>query len=123
MKKILFTLLLLFSGLSLHAQNISYIETTNAWYYIYDQDGKKIKTLSTNIGELQGFCSSFFIVKKGAWYYLYDAKGNVLKTLSVSYVGQVLSVSGDTFTSQLGSWIYTWNKEGKKINTRTAPHH
>ena len=120
MKKILFTIILLFSGLSIHAQNISYIETTNAWYYIYDQDGKKIKTLSTNIGELQGFGTSFFIVKSGSWYHLYDAKGIKFKTLSVSYVGKVLSVTGDTFTSQLGSWIYTWNKEGKKISARSA---
>lgn len=122
MKKILFTLVLLFSGLSIHAQSISYIETTNSWYYIYDQDGKKIKTLSTNIGELQGFGTSFFIVKSGAWYHLYDARGIIFKSLSVSYVGKVLSVTGDTFTSQLGSWIYTWNKEGKKINTRAAQH-
>ena len=42
------------------------------------------------------------------------------KTLSESTVGKVLSVSGETFTSQVGSWIYTWSKEGKKINTRAA---
>jgi hypothetical protein len=32
----------------------------------------------------------------------------------------VLSVAGETFTSRLGSWIYTWSKEGKKISTRAA---
>ena len=45
MKKLLFTLTLLCSIVGLKAQSISHIETTKAWYYIYDQDGKKIKTL------------------------------------------------------------------------------
>ena len=113
-------LMLFLSGIGVRAQAISHIETTKSWYYIYDQEGKKAKTLSTSIGELQGFSASFFIVKNGVWYYVYDAKGNRTKTLSVSTVGKLLSVSGDTFTSQLGSWIYTWNKDGKKIGTRAA---
>ena len=110
----------LLSCISIQAQSISHIETTKSWYYIYDQSGKKIKTLSSNIGELEGFCSSFFIVKCGSWYYIYDAKGNKTKALSISTIGKILSVSGDTFTSQVGSWIYTWSKEGKKISTRAA---
>ena len=120
MKKLLIIMAMLLSVTGLKAQSISHIETTKSWYYIYDQDGKKIKTLSNTIGELQGFSSSFFIVKSGSWYYIYDSKGNKTKTLSESTVGKVLSVSGETFTSQVGSWIYTWSKEGKKINTRSA---
>ena len=111
---------LLISMTDLQAQSISYIETTKSWYYIYDQNGKKIKTLSSTIGELQGFSSTFFVVKSGSWYYIYDANGKKTKTLSESTVGKVLSVSGDTFTSRQGAWIYTWSKDGKKINTRAA---
>ena len=118
--KLFFILVLLCSAVGLKAQSISYIETTKSWYYIYDQDGKKTKTLSATIGELQGFSSSFFVVKSGPWYYIYDANGKKTKTLSESTVGKVLSVSGETFTSQVGPWIYTWNMEGKKINTRAA---
>jgi hypothetical protein len=45
--KLLITLSLMwFSIANLQAQSISHIETTKNWYYIYDQDGKKIKTLS-----------------------------------------------------------------------------
>ncbi len=110
----------MFSVAGLRAQSISYIETTRSWYYIYDQNGKKIKTLSTNIGELKGFSASIFVVKNGSWIYVYDAKGNKVATLSESSTGKVLSVAGDTFTTQLGSWIYTWSKEGKKISTRYA---
>ena len=120
MKKLLLTIILLLSVANIRAQSISYIETTEHWYYIYDQDGKKIKTLSTYIGELQGFSSTFFIVKSGSWYYIYDAKGNKTKTISEYTVGTVLSVTGETFTSRQGSWIYTWDKEGKKISTRAA---
>lgn len=117
---LLVVLALLLSLTELKAQGISHIETTKAWYYIYDQNGKKVKTLSTTIGELQGFSSSFFIVKSGSWYYIYDATGKKTKTMSVSSIGRILSVSGDTFTSQSGSWIYTWSKGGKKISTRAA---
>ena len=120
MKKLIVHLALFFSAISVQAQGISHIETTKYWYYIYDQNGKKTKTLSANIGELQGFSAFIFVVKSGSWYYIYDAKGIKLKTLSASSVGKVLSVSGETFTSQVGSWIYTWSKDGKKINTRSA---
>ena len=120
MKKLLVIMVMLLSVTGIKAQSISHIETTKNWYYIYDQDGKKTKTLSATIGELQGFGSSFFVVKSGSWYYIYDATGKKTKTLSESTIGKVLSVSGETFTSQVGSWIHTWSKEGKKINTRAA---
>jgi len=57
-------------------------------------------------------------VKNGSWIYIYDAKGNKIKTMSESTVGTVISVVGDTFTTQLGSWIHTWSKDGKKLSTR-----
>lgn len=122
-KRLSFFLALLALGLMAKAQHISHIETTKNWYYIYEQSGKQAKTLSRSIGELQGFGSSFFIVKTGSWYYIYDARGNKTKTLSISSVGKVLSVTGDTFTTRLGSWIYTWSKDGKKISTRSSSQH
>ena len=36
-------------------------------------------------------------------------------------VGDILTATGDTFTSRKGSWIYTWSKSGKKLSTRPAP--
>lgn len=120
MKKTFITLLLLLAMMGMSAQDISYIETTRSWYYLYDQTGKRTKGLPTSIGELRGFSASFFVVKNGSWYYLYDAKGNRIKGLSTSSVGEVLSVAGDTFTSRLGSWIYTWSKDGKKLHARPA---
>ena len=116
--KTIVLIVMLLSVVGLKAQSISYIETTKSWYYVYDQDGKKIKTFSTTIGELKGYSASIFVVKNGSWIYVYDAKGNKIKTLSENSAGKVLSVSGDTFTTQLGSWIYTWSKDGKKISTR-----
>ena len=53
---------MLFSVLGLRGQSISYIETTKIWYYIYDQNGKKIKTLSTNQGEPKGYSSTLYII-------------------------------------------------------------
>ena len=120
--KLLITLSLMwFSIANLKAQSISHIETTKNWYYIYDQDGKKIKTLSTSQGELKGYSSSFYIIKQGSAFYItYDVNGKRLHTFGVGSVGEILSVSGDTFTSRNGAWIYTWRKEGKKISTRAA---
>ena len=121
MRKLLIIIALFLSAVGLKAQSISHIETTKNWYYIYDQDGKKIKTLSTSQGELKGYSSSFYIIKQGtAFYITYDVNGKRLHTFGVSSVGEILAVSGDTFTSRQGAWIYTWNKEGKKINTRAA---
>lgn len=121
MKKIVLSIVLLLSVANLQAQSISHIETTKNWYYIYDQNGKKIKTLSTSQGELKGYSSTFYIIKQGSAFYItYDVNGKRLHTFGVSSVGEILSVSGETFTSQVGSWIYTWSKEGKKISTRAA---
>ena len=121
MKKLLFTLTLLCSIVGLKAQSISHIEMTKAWYYIYDQDGKKIKTLSTSQGELKGYSSTFYIIKQGtAFYITYDVKSKRLHTWGASSVGEILGVAGDTFTSRQGAWIHTWSKEGKKISTRAA---
>ena len=112
---------MLFSTLGLWAQSISHIETTKSWYYIYDQNGKKIKTLSTSQGELKGYSSTFYIIKQGsAFYVTYDVNGKRLHTFGAASVGEILAVSGDTFTSRQGAWIHTWSKEGKKINTRAA---
>ena len=120
--KLLITLSLMwFSIANLQTQSISHIETTKNWYYIYDQDGKKIKTLSTSQGELKGYSSTFYIIKQGSAFYItYDVKGKRLHTWGVSSVGEILGVAGDTFTSRQGAWIYTWDKNGKKINTRAA---
>lgn len=120
--KIVFSILvMLLSVMVVRGQSISSIETTKNWYYIYDQDGKKIKTISTSQGELKGYSSTFYIIKQGtAFYITYDVKGKRLHTWGASSVGEILGVAGDTFTSKQGAWIYTWSKDGKKINTRAA---
>ena len=120
--KLLITLSLMwFSIANLQAQSISHIETTKNWYYIYDQNGKKIKTLSTSQGELKGYSSTFYIIKQGSAFYItYDVNGKRLHTFGTSSVGEILGVAGDTFTSRQGVWIYTWDKNGKKISTRAA---
>lgn len=121
MRKLLVIMALLLSVTGLKAQSISHIETTKNWYYIYDQDGKKIKTLSTSQGELKGYSSSFYIIKQGSAFYItYDVNGKRLHTFGASSVGEIIGVAGDTFTSRQGVWVYTWDKEGKKISTRAA---
>jgi hypothetical protein len=104
--RILLTLAFVLLSLSnLRAQSISHIETTKSWYYIYDQNGKKIKTLSTSQGELKGYSSTFYIIKQGsAFYVTYDVNGKRLHTFGAASVGETLAVSSDTFTSRQGVW-------------------
>ena len=103
------------------SQQISYIEETKYWYYVYDDHGKRIGGLSrSSVGELKGWGSDFFVAKRYSYYYICDAKGRTLKTMNVSDVGEIVAVTNTTITSRKGSWIYTWSKEGKKINARTA---
>ena len=122
MKKLL-TILLLMVTLAAQAQRqqISYIEETKNWYYVYDEQGKRIGGLSrSNIGELKGWGNDFFVAKRYSYYYICDAKGKTLKTMNVSDVGEIVGVTNTTITSRKGSWIFTWNKEGKKISARSA---
>ena len=110
--KKVFTILLLMVALAAQAQRqqISYIEETKNWYYVYDEQGKRIGGLSrSSVGELKGWGSDFFVSKRYSYYYICDAKGKTLKT-----------VSNSTITSRKGSWIFTWSKEGKKISARSA---
>ena len=121
--KKVFTILLLMVALAAQAQRqqISYIEETKNWYYVYDEQGKRIGGLSrSSVGELKGWGSDFFVSKRYSYYYICDAKGKTLKTMNVSDVGEIVGVSNSTITSRKGSWIFTWNKEGKKISARSG---
>jgi len=113
-------MVLVLFGKGLQAQSISHIETTKSWYHVYDETGKLAKTISTSQGELMGYSASFYILKQGSYYMAYDIKGNRLHAFAVHEVGEILTVTGDTFTSRHGSWIYTWSKEGQKKKTRAA---
>ena len=120
--KKVFTILLLMVTLAVQAQRqqISYIEETKNWYYVYDEQGKRIGGLSrSSVGELKGWGSDFFVAKYYSFYRIYDAKGKVLKAMNASDVGDIVGVSGNTITSRKGNWIYTWSKEGKKISAKT----
>lgn len=121
--RFLLSVILLWAAVSMQAQQkeISYIESTKNWYYVYDEAGKKIGGLSrSSVGELKGWGRDFFVAKYYSYYRIYDAKGKVLKALNVSDVGEIVGVSGNTITSRRGSWLFTWNKEGKKISARSA---
>ena len=72
------------------------------------------------MGDVVGWGSTFFIGKNTGFYRIYDVKGRVIKALSINNVGEVIGVSGNTFTSRNGNWIYIWDKSGKKIGTRPA---
>ena len=75
---------------------ISMIERHGSWYDIYDERGKKQKTLPEHIGMLLGWGTRFFIVHKGSWYELYDESGKKYKTFP-DHTGTFVSIYGDIF--------------------------
>ena len=65
---------------------ISNIDNRGSWYDIYDERGKKGKTLSSNIGTIEGFSSDFFVANRGSLVLLHLlghlVKGNIEKSLT-----------------------------------------
>lgn len=121
MKKLILSFLLIMAALFSRAEQISSVETSGSWVYVYNSQGKKYKTLSvSSVGTVKGYSANFFVSQSRSWIYLWDTEGRKYKTLSKSSVGDVTGVAGDTFTSRNGNWIYTWDKDGKKVNTRYA---
>lgn len=122
MRKLLIILMTMLAvGTQAQRQQISYVETTKYWYYVYDEAGKKIGGLSRgSLGELKGWGSDFLVAKYYSFYRIYDAKGKVLKAMNVSDVGEIVGVSANTITSRKGSWIFIWDKKGKQISAKPA---
>ena len=61
--KQIFTILFFLLAIVAQAQRqqISYIEETKNWYYVYDERGKRIGGLSrSSVGEQKGWGSDFF---------------------------------------------------------------
>ena len=107
---------------STQSKSISYIEMTSTWIHIYDERGKVYYTdTRSRFGDVVGYSSTFFIIKRGSFYVLYDTAIRPLKTMSISNVGEILSVTGDTFTARKGSFVTTYDKTGKSLRTRTVP--
>lgn len=119
-KLLLITTFLLTMATQGRCQQISYIEETKNWYYVYDEKGKMTGGLSrSSVGEIKGWGSDFFVAKRHSYYHICNAKGKTLKTMNVADVGEIVGVSGNTITSHKGSWLFIWSKEGKKISARS----
>ena len=104
---------------SSQSKSISYIEMTSTWIHVYDESGKIIYTDSrSRFGDVVGYSSSFFIIKRGSFYILYDANCKRQNTLDADKVGEILSVAGDTFTARKNSFLVTYDKSGKRLGSR-----
>ena len=121
MKILLLIIALVLFTKDIQAQSISHIETKKkSWYHIYDEAGKLAKTISTSQGELMGYSVSFYILKHGSFLMTYDINGKRLHTFADYEVGEILAVTGNTFTSRRGPWVYTWSNEGQKIKIQAS---
>lgn len=111
----------LFATFNLANAALADIQESNSWIYLYNSNGHRYKTLSAStVGNLVGFCESYFISKNGSWYYFFDDRGNRFLTKSVSEIGEIQSITNNSFVSKKDSWIYTWDKKGNRTGTRPA---
>ena len=121
MKRIVMIMMLILTAVGMQAQRqISYIKSDGAWCHVYDENGKKVTTLSrSTVGDVVGWGSDFFVTEDGGWVKIYDINGKKICTLSKSSVGKVVGVSGNTFTCRDGGWIKIYDKNGRKISTHS----
>ena len=76
---------LAFLGLMMvtNAHQISGFERSGSRIYMFDEHGKKYKTLSAStIGEVMGYSATFFVSRNGSWVYLWDRNGKKINTRS-----------------------------------------
>lgn len=57
-----------------HSSNF-FIVLKGSWYDLYDGQGKKYKSLSSNIGMFVSVSGDTFVVRKGSWLDTYDRFG------------------------------------------------
>lgn len=51
-----------------------------SWYDLYDESGKKYKTLSDSIGTIVSVSGDTFVVRRTAWLDTYDRFGKKINT-------------------------------------------
>lgn len=54
----------------------------SAWYDLYDESGKKYKTLSEFIGSFVSVSGDTFVIRRSAWLDTYDRFGKKINTRS-----------------------------------------
>lgn len=79
-------LLAVAGGLSpLSAEEISSVETSGSWIYLYDADSKRDKTISkSSVGEVTGVAGATFTTWSGNWIYTWDKNGKKINTHSAT---------------------------------------
>ena len=59
-----------------------FIVRRSSWYDLYDESGKKYKTLSETIGIVVSVTGDTFVVRRSSWLDTYDRFGKKINTRS-----------------------------------------
>lgn len=123
MKRLLVIFSIFVLTFNLNAQityrTISYIKDAGSWYYVYDNYGSKVLTVSKSNGTILGWGSNWFILRNGSWIYLCDMNGRKYHTQSVSSYGDVVAISSQNYVTCNGYWYYVFDKYGRKVDVRS----
>lgn len=60
-----------------------FIVQKGAWYDLYDESGKKYKTLPESIDSFVSIAGDTFVIRKGSWLDTYDIFGKKISTRPV----------------------------------------
>lgn len=77
------TLALIGLMIATNAHQISSVERNGSWIYMFDEHGKKYKTLSAStVGDVMGVSGDTFTSRNGSWVYTWDRNGKKINTRS-----------------------------------------
>ena len=69
------------SSRSSFAGSTFFVVKNGSWYYLYDNKGKKTKTLSvSNVGTVLSVAGDTFTSRLGSWIYAWNKEGKKIST-------------------------------------------
>lgn len=95
-------------------EEISSVEPYQNWYYVYDQNNKRIGSISNQEGELIDFSGTIIILKKFNFYYFYNVKLERYAQKPVDAIGKIVSVSSSGFIGEKNGRKVSYDKYGNR---------
>lgn len=99
---------------------IGHVEQKGSQIVVYDTKGKQIKNMSTGGGELKGYGTDFFVLKKGNGNATtYDLNCRLIKSIAIADY-EITGASGNNFTTKRKNQMRVYDKSGKMISSRNV---
>lgn len=99
---------------------IGYVEQKGSIINVYDSNSKHIKGMNSAGGELKGYGTDFFVLKKGEGNATtYDLNCKYIKSIAIGDY-EVIGASGNCFTTKKKNQIRLYDKNGLMTSSRNV---